>query len=259
MAVCKFLFHVHTKASYDSVMSPLRIVQFCRRHGIDCVAICDHDSMASIEAAVSAGKRMGVTVIPGIEYSTDAGDIIGLFVNTITSSRQVGKVLEHTRAQGGLTVLPHPARGHHLHNIPMDMVDLVETYNSRCSARENKAAEELAVRHRKPTLAGPDAHLPSELGLALNELTLPEASSATLQTPPTLQVPAALRTEDIKQLLLAAPRKFQCNKTHYSNVCLSQIIKGVKHRRPRLVLHNACRLIEQPVRRRLWRFAPQQH
>ena len=110
MACCKLLFHVHTRASFDSLMSPRRVIRHCERHGIGFVVICDHDSMASIPAAVSEGRRRGVTVIPAVEYGTDAGDIIGLFIETMTSSRKVEVVLNHIRSERGLTVLPHPLR-----------------------------------------------------------------------------------------------------------------------------------------------------
>ena len=66
----KIDMHVHTTAS-DGTMSPKHVVSLAAMQGLKAIAITDHDTMAGIEEAGEAGELMGVTIIPGIELSTD--------------------------------------------------------------------------------------------------------------------------------------------------------------------------------------------
>ena len=40
-----FDLHIHSKYSFDSIMSPKRIVKVAQDNGLDCIAITDHDSI----------------------------------------------------------------------------------------------------------------------------------------------------------------------------------------------------------------------
>ncbi len=62
--------HLHTTAS-DGGLSPAELVREAKAHGVECMAVTDHDSTDGIEAALVEGERVGVQVIPGIEMSTD--------------------------------------------------------------------------------------------------------------------------------------------------------------------------------------------
>lgn len=62
-------FHLHTKAS-DGKLSPKELVNLARKEEVDIMAVTDHDTVAGIDEAVSEGKHIGITVIPGIELST---------------------------------------------------------------------------------------------------------------------------------------------------------------------------------------------
>ena len=52
-------------------MSPEELVGRAKRAGLGVLAVTDHDTMAGVDSAVSAGAALGVEVIPGIEISTD--------------------------------------------------------------------------------------------------------------------------------------------------------------------------------------------
>lgn len=60
--------HNHTTAS-DGDLSPRELVSAAENAGIPVVGITDHDTDAGIEAALSAGRKSGVRVIPGVEIS----------------------------------------------------------------------------------------------------------------------------------------------------------------------------------------------
>ena len=74
--------HVHTCLSPcgDLGASPSALVLKAAETGIGVMAVCDHNSALNCPAAVEAGKRAGVFVIPGIEVATrDEVHILALF------------------------------------------------------------------------------------------------------------------------------------------------------------------------------------
>ena len=66
----KIDLHVHTTAS-DGTMSPRDVTSLAAMLGLKAIAITDHDTTAGIDEAGEAGQLLGVTIIPGIEISTD--------------------------------------------------------------------------------------------------------------------------------------------------------------------------------------------
>jgi hypothetical protein len=61
--------HIHTQAS-DGWLAPSVAVEQAKRAGLTAISIADHDSVAGIEAAIEAGKKYGIEVIPGVELSS---------------------------------------------------------------------------------------------------------------------------------------------------------------------------------------------
>lgn len=62
--------HVHTTAS-DGTRTPLECVSLAAMEGLKAIAITDHDTMAGLDEAGEAGKTLGISIIPGIEISSD--------------------------------------------------------------------------------------------------------------------------------------------------------------------------------------------
>ena len=54
----------------DGTDTPTRLVLKAMEAGLDVIALTDHDTFDGIPEAVEAGKRIGVSVVPGIEMST---------------------------------------------------------------------------------------------------------------------------------------------------------------------------------------------
>lgn len=157
--------HIHSCFSHDSLMSPRGILRSAAAKGIGGIAVTDHNTIQGGVAAQETREDRDPLVIVGSEVSTDAGDLIGLFLREEIRSRSWRSVVEEIRSQGGIVVLPHPFRGHRLSDDLVSSVDAVETFNSRSGARENLLAVALAERFRKPPVAGSDAHLYCEIGL----------------------------------------------------------------------------------------------
>ena len=74
--------HAHTDAS-DGVLGEGELVELARRRGLAALAVTDHDTMAAVPGALGAGRRLGVTVLPGVELSAGgpagAVHILGYF------------------------------------------------------------------------------------------------------------------------------------------------------------------------------------
>lgn len=62
--------HTHTTAS-DGLLSPTELAELAAESGIAALGVTDHDTMDGVEEAREVGRRLGLTVIPGVELSTD--------------------------------------------------------------------------------------------------------------------------------------------------------------------------------------------
>jgi predicted metal-dependent phosphoesterase TrpH len=158
----KGVFHIHTNYSFDTLMTPARIVNRAKSLGLDFVAISDHDTM---KGALEASALEIMPIIIGAEYFTEKGDIIGLFLTKEITSRKSDEVIAEIRNQGGIVVLPHPCREHKLDPELLSAVDIMEVFNSKCSVKENNEALELAKEYKKLEIAGSDAHFLGNIGL----------------------------------------------------------------------------------------------
>ncbi len=61
--------HTHSTAS-DGKLSPTAVVELAARRGVHTLGLSDHDTIAGLPEAFDAGARLGVTVVPGVEFST---------------------------------------------------------------------------------------------------------------------------------------------------------------------------------------------
>ena len=76
-----FDLHCHTHFS-DGLLSPEAVITRAKEHGVSVLAITDHDTIAAIGIAQKAASDSGITLIPGIEFSSQWGKggvhIVGL-------------------------------------------------------------------------------------------------------------------------------------------------------------------------------------
>jgi len=61
-------FHCHTTAS-DGRFTPSQVVELAKEQNVKLLAITDHDTTEGVDEALSKGKELSLTVIPGIELS----------------------------------------------------------------------------------------------------------------------------------------------------------------------------------------------
>lgn len=156
--------HVHSRFSPDCLSSPDALLEAARRHGLNGIAVTDHNTVRGGLETRDRNRDPDFHVIVGSEVKTDAGDVIGLFLEKEVASQGVLEVIDEIHAQGGLALLPHPFRGRIPRDAVATAVDLIEVFNSRTEPDGNRKAQELAARLGKPQVSCSDAHFVSDLG-----------------------------------------------------------------------------------------------
>jgi len=162
--------HSHTYYSKDSLTRFETFIEAAKRHGIDKVAVTDHNTAT---AALAMAKRWPDMVIVGEEIMTTEGEILAFFLReTIPPYLSPGETIKRLRDQGAFISVSHPYdrlrkgawREPALLAI-IEQVDALEVFNSRCLySEDNDKALALAARYNKLGTVGSDAHLPYELG-----------------------------------------------------------------------------------------------
>lgn len=62
--------HVHSTAS-DGTYSPSDLAVYAKQKGLQAIALTDHDTISGIEVCQKKGEEIGLTVIPGIEFTAE--------------------------------------------------------------------------------------------------------------------------------------------------------------------------------------------
>ena len=165
--------HCHTDASRDCLMRPDKMMETLRRHGVDRLAVTDHNTTAG---AVGMQARWPEQVIVGEEIMTTEGELLAYFVKEeVPRDLAPEETIRRLRAQGAVISVAHPFdrlrhgawREADLARIE-PLVDAVEIFNSRCIfAEDNARALQFARAHAKPVTVGSDAHTYWEIGRAV--------------------------------------------------------------------------------------------
>ena len=219
--------HLHSARSFDGSMSRAEIAACAKARGLDAVAVCDHD--VSPEAADFETRTIdGVLFIPAVEYSTNHGHLLGLFLSRPVAAHENERIdlaaaAEEIHAAGGLCVLAHPFEQAKDFAVREDelcallpLLDGIEVFNSRADYKyggANRAAAEFAARHRLACVtAGSDAHRKAEVGNAYLELDCPCETEA---------IKAAVQSGGGRVVGQSSPRR---------HIALSQLTKAKKQR-----------------------------
>jgi predicted metal-dependent phosphoesterase TrpH len=157
-------FHVHTTFSGDSSISPRLLVDQLHNHpSIKAVAITDHNTLKGyIRVRELARSYEDLIIIPGVEISTEDGDMIVLGVNESPKTPiSLDSSVDFAKENDGVIVIPHPYRSMGIGDLGLRIeADAVEVLNPTATKKENKLALNLS---NLPGIAGSDAHSPVEL------------------------------------------------------------------------------------------------
>ncbi|MHB9146287.1 MAG: PHP domain-containing protein [Symbiobacteriia bacterium] len=176
--------HSHSLYSGDSRLLPREMVRLARERGLNGIAVTDHETVQGGLEARAANDDPCFLVIPGVEYATEYGHVVGLFLERELDGLPVRRhPAEHMRvpfqqvvkaihAQGGLAVLAHPYQNRlTLPDAPFggaaasaagavavaglgtsaepgagpERVDAIEGFNARAAAVRNPQANDLAL------------------------------------------------------------------------------------------------------------------
>jgi predicted metal-dependent phosphoesterase TrpH len=164
--------HCHTSYSKDCLLKPSRLLELCRRRGIDRLAITDHNTIrGALETAALDPER----VIVGEEIMTTCGELLAYYVQEeVPPGLTPEETIRRLRLQGAVVSVSHPFDGlragawaeEELDRI-LGLVDAIEVFNARvASDRANRKAAAIAQGACLPGTAGSDAHSGPEVGRA---------------------------------------------------------------------------------------------
>lgn len=92
-----FDFQIQTTAS-DGVHSPAACVAMAKENGVETIAITDHDTVAGVAEAITAGAELRVRVIPGIEISIQEHGMHLLGLGIETTNQPLAEALAQAAA-----------------------------------------------------------------------------------------------------------------------------------------------------------------
>ena len=167
-------FHVHTRASHDSLMGRCFLLAMCKARKIGCVAITDHNEVSGALSFKPYLEARGVRVIVGEEVFTSEGEIIGLYLKKrVEPGMTPEETVAEIRRQGGVVYVPHPYDEKRRKTVLSAAAqrrlafefDCMEVHNGRnisaaYSERQASIASELGV----PAIVGGDSHCFFEVG-----------------------------------------------------------------------------------------------
>jgi predicted metal-dependent phosphoesterase TrpH len=174
MTLIRADLHVHTTFSDDSSITPKTLVETLVNHSaIKVAAVTDHDSVAGYAMTRQlASTYPDILIIPGVEISTQQGDIVVLGAEELPPEPwTVEGVVDFARETGAVSVVAHPYREWGMGDLAKNYrFDAVEVYNGASSPSANKEAQNLAKLMGLPGVAGSDGHQPSDLCTVYTEI-----------------------------------------------------------------------------------------
>ncbi len=191
----KLDLHVHTDLSPCSNMSIKDAVKTAFEKDIKAIAICNHNKPLFLEdvkeIASEIKNELGIVInpdkrtenefyiIPGVEFSTEHGHIIGLFLEK-ADINNCSNIFEFIKDCNGISGIAHPfqktndfqERTQELSAI-VNKLNFVETHSSRANyknKRANHLAKIFAQNNNIIEMAGSDAHFTFEIGNSYVEI-----------------------------------------------------------------------------------------
>jgi len=170
--------HVHTRYSHDSLLGLHMLAFACGLKKINCIAICDHNTISGAVKAKKIFSKYGIGVIVGEEIFTDSGEIIGLFLKrNVPAGLSADETISEIKVQNGLVYIPHPHDEKRYQTVlKLEIlkqiacqVDLIEIHNGRnissnYSEKQKEIAETCIGKDNAMFVCGSDAHTFIEIG-----------------------------------------------------------------------------------------------
>jgi predicted metal-dependent phosphoesterase TrpH len=166
--------HLHTVFSGDSTLHPKLVVDQLVAHPVvKGVAITDHNTLKGyFRVRTLASVYEDLVILPGIEISTNKGDMIMLGVEEQPSyPMRLDTLMDFAKDRDAVVIIPHPYRTMGIgDSANRTSANAIEVLNPTATPRENMLARKLAKARKLPGVAGTDAHHPSELWTVYTEM-----------------------------------------------------------------------------------------
>ena len=106
--------HTHTIAS-DGIMDPEELAKRGKKRNYDAIVVTDHNTTTSCNAVAEKGKKVGLVVVPGIEWTTFWGHIVVSGGHSTVDWRSVNldnvdEKMAAARKSGDIVTVAHPKR-----------------------------------------------------------------------------------------------------------------------------------------------------
>ena len=233
----KIDLHVHTNVSPCSNISLSDAVKIAIKNNVKAIAVCNHNKPMFFEdvqeLSYELNKELDIQInpekrtdnefyiIPGVEFSSEYGHIIGLFLQKC-DFKDNDDIFSFIKNCNGIIGIAHPfqktndykKRSSELLKIS-DKIDFVETHSSRANYKNKKAnsmAKLFAKENNLYITAGSDAHFVCEIGNSFMEI--PDNFDGI---------------NGIKHAILDGKNSFHSQNSKRTFIAESQIIKNKKN------------------------------
>lgn len=161
--------HTHSVASPDGSITASQYHRVLKSKLLDAIAITDHNR---IDFAVDMHRKMGERIIVGEEIMTSAGEIIGLYLQTVIEPGLTPlETMKRIKEQNGIVYIPHPFETVRkgltsgvLEELS-DHIDVMEVCNGRAFFQNRSEQAAIWARlNNRPGAASSDAHGHAGLG-----------------------------------------------------------------------------------------------
>lgn len=149
--------HMHTRSS-DGGWTPAELVEYLAERQFRVVALCDHDTMRSVPEFMERGIEKGLTVVPGVEFTTWwerrqwhllVYGIEPVRLESTTFGRLLSEQQANLRAAAERAISLLEQNGHKLPSLD-DVVDgrpLLPTYVLQTAIKDGHATNLMTAHH----------------------------------------------------------------------------------------------------------------
>jgi len=148
-----------------------------KQSGLDAICITEHDWFWNRDALAMVSQQYSFPILRGVEINTDDGHFLVFGIEEYSFGMHHTEQLKHVvDSVGGVMILAHPYRRHFYSDYDLNetveeyckhpifqYVDIIEVYNGRASAIQNKFSQELCRSLNLKGIGGSDAHSISDM------------------------------------------------------------------------------------------------
>lgn len=191
--------HMHSTVS-DGQYAPAEVIKLAKQAGVEVVALTDHDTVAGVPEAVETGKRLGISVLAGVEFSAAEYPNLHILGYGVDIKNQALQTLCASMQKSREDHNEYIVSFLHGHGVPIDLEEVKDLAGRSAVGRPHFA--QVMVRHGwvKTSREAFDKYLdtPEYLKVERKKFPAQECIAAILASggKPVMAHPYQLRLED---------------------------------------------------------------